>query len=96
MLPLIIAHGHVRGLVEEDIGSHEYGVGQQADPVSALSLSLFLELRHPLEFAVRRDAFEEPVELRVPRHLALYEEGALVLVDTAGEECCKQLPGIGI
>jgi hypothetical protein len=96
VLLLIIAHGHVRRLVEENICSHEDGVGQQANPVSALSLSLFFELRHSLEFTVRGDAFEEPVELRVPWHLTLYEKGASVLVYTACEKRSKQLPGVGI
>jgi len=96
MLPLIITDGHVRRLVEEDVGGHEYWVGQQANPVGALSLSLFFELRHPLELTIRCDTFEEPIELRVPRHLTLYEKGASVLVDTTGEKRSEQLPSIGL
>src|SRR3954447_15822629 len=53
VLALVVAHGHLVGLVDEDVGGHQDRVGEQAHRGAgrAVALALVLELRHPARLA---------------------------------------------
>ena len=85
MLLLILAHGHEVGLVEQDIGGHEGGVGKEAgiDIVGVLG-GFVLKLGHAGELAEHGVAVQHPCKLAVGRHMGLDKEDALLRVKTAG------------
>lgn len=87
MLPLVFAHRNAVRLVQEDVGSLEDGVGEQADArvVRALLLCLVLELRHPAGLAHTGDAVQHPGELGVFGNLRLDKEGAFLHVHSPGD-----------
>ena len=86
VLHLVLADGHDRGLVEEDVGAHEHRVGEEPGRDEVLALALVLELRHAAEIAHRSDGGEVPGELGVLAHVALDEQRRLLGVDAAGDE----------
>jgi hypothetical protein len=83
---VVLAHGHERRVVEQDVGRLQDRVAQQARGHRLLPRRLVLELRHPLEVAQRSHGVEDPGELRVLGHLGLDEEGRPLGVDPCGEE----------
>ena len=85
MLLLVFADGHVRRLVEENVGRHQHGVGVKAEPgVLPLFPGLFLELRHPVEPAERRQTAQKPGQLGMRADSALVEDDAALGIDAGG------------
>ena len=91
VLALVIAHGHQRGVVEEDVRRHQDRIGEQPDPDRLLRPRLVLELRHPPQLAHGRGALEEPGQAWMLGDMALEEEGAPVRVETRGQEQGRSL-----
>ena len=82
MLLLVLAHGHPRRLVEEDVRGHEIGIGVKADSgVVAPLARLLLELRHAVEPAEPGDAVEYPGQFGVTGDPALVEDDTVLRVD---------------
>ena len=50
---LVVADGHLVGVVEEDVGGHEHRVVEQPDAHRLLALGLLLELGHAPQLAER-------------------------------------------
>ena len=78
VLALVVADRYLLGVVQQDVGRHQDGIVEQADTDRLLPLPAFgrllLELRHASQLTEGRDAVEDPCELRVRAHVALYEE----------------------
>ena len=53
VLALVVADGHLVGVVEEDVGGHQHRVVEQPDAHRLLALGLLLELRHAPQLAER-------------------------------------------
>ena len=86
MLLLVIANGNVRGLVDQNVGGLEHGVGEQPDARAVLVLTRFLlELGHPVEPAHPRGALKDPGKLGVRRDRTLREQDRTLGVDPAGD-----------
>ena len=86
VLALVVAHRDRRCVVQEDVGRHEAGVGEEPDPDRLLPLALVLELGHAPELAHGGGALEQPGEPGVLWHVALNEQGAAVRVEPDCEE----------
>ena len=86
MLLLILSHRHQIRLVQQDIRSHQAGVGKQAavDVVRVLG-RLILELGHPAQLTEHGVALQNPAQLRVLVHMALDEQGVLLRIQAAGD-----------
>ena len=95
VLTLVVAHRHRRGVVEEDVGRHEDGIGEEPDPDGLLALPLVLELGHAPQLAHRRRALEQPGEPGVLGHLALDEERGPVGVEADGEQVESGIERVG-
>ncbi len=86
MLLLVIADRHMGGAVQQDVGSHKCGVGEQAyGSVFTVAAGLFLELGHPVEPAHARDAVEHPCQFGMLGNLALVEDDVLFRVDPGSQ-----------
>ena len=86
VLALIVAHGDPLGVVEEDVGRLEDGVGEEPDPHRLGLPALVLELRHPAQLPDGGRALEEPGQPGVLGHVALDEEGADVGIEADGQQ----------
>ena len=87
MLFLVLADRHVRCLVDQDVGGHQRGIGEQSErDILAVLAGLLLELRHAAHPAHAGHAIEDPGELRVFGHHRLVEDGLLVAVHAGREE----------
>ena len=87
MLLLIVAHGHVRGLVGQDVGRHERRIGEQPNrSVFPVLARFFLELRHTVQPTHPRDAIEDPSQFGVLDHGALREHGGTLRINAGGDE----------
>ena len=69
VLSLVVTDGNFLGVVEQDVGGLEGGVGEEAcrHEVRLLSGTFVLELRHAAQFAETDRAFHDPAELCVLR-----------------------------
>ena len=86
MLLLILAHGDIVGLIEQDIRRHQRRIGEEtAVDVLAVLGGLVLKLRHARELAEHRIAVQDPAELGVLRHVGLDEQRVLLGVQAAGD-----------
>jgi hypothetical protein len=66
VLFLVLADRHMGGAVEQDVGSHQARIGEQAERgVLAVLAGLVLELRHAVHPADAGDAVEDPGQLGV-------------------------------
>ena len=76
MLALVFANWHNLWLVEQDVGSLEDRVGEEADAcaVGARLLRLVFELGHAAGFTHSGDAIEHPGEFGVSGNMALDEK----------------------
>ena len=88
VLALILADGNVVGVVEQDVGCLESGIGEQSgrDEVGLALGRLVLELGHSAEFSVGDGAFHDPTQLGVLGNVALHEDGGDIGVETHGEK----------
>ena len=78
VLPLVVPHRHLVGVVEDDVGGHQHRVVEQAGRHALVPGRLVLELGHPLQPAHGRDAVQQPAPLGVCLHVALDEQRATV------------------
>ena len=94
MLLLILAHGHIVRLVEQDVSGHQAGVGEQTcvDVVGVLG-ALVLELGHPGQLPEHGVAAEHPAQLGVLGDMALDEQGVLFRIQAAGNVLRQLLHG---
>ena len=87
MLLLVLADGHVGGVIEQNVGGHQVRVdvepGRGVLPVLA---GLLLELGHAVQPADAGDAIEDPGKLGVAGHLALVEHDVAGGIDARGDE----------
>ena len=90
VLALVVAHRHLVGVVEEDVGGHQGGVGEQAAGDELGPARLVLELGHALQLADRGGALHQPGQLGVLGDVALHEQRADVGVEPDGEEQLRQ------
>ena len=82
MLFLVIADGHMGGIVQQHIGGLQHGIGEQRDAGAfAVLAGLVLELRHPVQPAHARGAVQQPLQLGMGGHTGLVEQGRLVRID---------------
>ena len=95
MLALVVAHRDGRGVVEEDVGRHQCGVGEERDACRLLSLSLVLELRHPPQLAHGDRALQQPGQSGVLGDVALDEEGATVGIEPDGQQVQGRIERVG-
>ena len=96
VLLLVLAHRHVGGLVDQDVGGLQHRVGVEADARALLVLAgLVLELGHPVEPAEPGHALEDPGQLGVRRHRRLREDDRLGRIDAGGEVGRGDLAGLG-
>ena len=86
MLFLVLTHGDVVGLVEQDVGGHEAGIGEEAavDVVGVFG-GLVLELGHTGKLAEHGIAVQHPAQLGVGGDVGLDEDGTLLRVQAAGD-----------
>ena len=86
VLALILADGNARRAVEQDVRGLQHRIREQAGvDVVGMMLGLVLELRHPLELAVRRHRRQHPRQLGVLGHRRLHEQRRAIGIDAAGE-----------
>ena len=84
VLLLVDADRHYVGLVEQDVGGHELGVGEKPRvDILRIFCTFILKLCHAGKLAVHRVAIEDPAELCMRGHVRLHEEGVLRLVEAA-------------
>ena len=85
MLLLVAANGHQVGLIEQDVSSHQGGIGEQArvDVVRILG-GLVFELGHAAQLAEHGIAIQHPAQLRVGGDVGLDEQDVLLRVQAAG------------
>ena len=76
VLALVVAHRDPLGVVEQDVGRHEHGIGEQPGPHRLLLAALVLELGHPAQLPEGGGALEQPRQPGVLGDVALDEQGA--------------------
>ena len=92
---LVLADGHERGLVDDDVGGLQDRVREQpVVDVVGLVLALLLVRRGALQPAHRGDRHEQPGELRVLGPVALDEQRAALRVEPEGEQRGGHLAGL--
>jgi hypothetical protein len=82
---LVLAHRHLVGAVDQDIGAHQQRIAEEAVGGQILVGQLFLLVlvgRHALQPAERRHHRHQQVQLGVLGHLGLDEQRRLVGIDT--------------
>ena len=86
VLLLVAAHGDEVGLVQQNIGGHQGGIGEQTavDVVGILG-GFVLELGHAGQFAEHGIAVQHPAQLRVGGDVGLDEQRILLGVQSAGD-----------
>ena len=93
VLALVVADGHLVGVVQQDVGGLQCRVGEQPardEPAGALG-GLLLELDHPRQLADADVALHQPRQLRVLDDVALHEHRGHVGVEADAEERRRQL-----
>ena len=94
MLLLVVPHRHMGGLVEQDVGGHQRGIGQKPErDVLGIFPRLVLELGHAVHPADPRDAVEDPRQFGVLDDLALVENDMGFGVDPRRDERRGDLAG---
>ena len=95
MLLLIRADGHHVALIEQNIGRHQRGIGEQAGvDVVGVPGGLVLELGHAGQFAHIGDAVEDPAQLGMAGNVALEINQALVGIKADGQEQTHDLQAV--
>ena len=94
MLLLVLTHRHIIRLVQEDIRSHQAGIGEQAAvDVVGVFCGLVFELGHSAQLTEHSVAVQYPAKLRVLVDMALNEQGILFRVKAAGDVLSQLLQG---
>ena len=87
MLGLVLPNGHQVGMVDQNIRSHQAGIGEQTAVYIVGVLGAFiLKLRHAAQFAKLGIAAQDPVQLGVGGHMALHKQQALLGVNAGGQQ----------
>lgn len=97
MLNLILSYGNVGCLVQQDIRGLQDGVGEQAEAEIlvihlcalrdvACSREFGLPRRHPIQFAKRRNAVENPRKFGMLGHLILMEDRTAMRIQPDSKE----------
>ncbi len=86
MLALVVSYRHFVRVVEEDVGGHEHGIGEQPCAHRLVAFALLLELGHAPKLAEARSALEQPAQACVLVHMALGEDDADLRVEPAREQ----------
>ena len=92
---LILAHRHLVGAVDQDVGTHQQRVAQKPVGGQILVGQLFLLVlvgRDPLQPALRRHHGHEQVQLGVLGHAGLDEDGRLGRIDACRQPVNDHLP----
>ena len=92
VLHLVFAHRHHRGVVGEDVGRHQDGIGEQAGVGRQAAGLLVFEGMAPLEQAHWRDGHQEPGELRHLRHVRLHEQDGPLRVEAQRHQVERRIP----
>ena len=97
VLQLVLAYGNVVGLVLQDVGSHEHGVGEEAgiDVVGVLA-SLVLEGNGLLEFAQIGMHIEQGVEFAGFGNVTLHIDHALLGIHTCSKVFGQDAADVGV
>ncbi len=86
MLFLVFTHRHLVGLIQQDICRHQHGIIEQTGvDVFRIARGFVFELSHTAQLAKIGVAVQRPAQLRVFRHVGLYEDGTFFRVDTTGQ-----------
>ena len=93
VLALVVAHRHLVGVVEEDVGGHERRVGEQPGRDELGLVGLVLELGHALQLAEGGRALHQPAPARCARDVALHEQRADVGVEAGGQAAAAPARG---
>jgi hypothetical protein len=92
MLLLVLADRHMRGAVEQNVGSHQARIGKQAERgVLTVLAGLVLELGHAVHPADAGDAIEYPGKLGMLHDARLVEHDVLLRIDAGGKERRRDL-----
>src|SRR3546814_15453062 len=76
MLLLIFAHGNMGRLVEQNVGSLQHGIDEQANAGTLAVLAcLVLELRHPIEPTHAPGALPKPAKFSMCGSTGLIQKG---------------------
>ena len=96
VLTLVVAHGDLLGVVEQDVSRHESRIGEQpgGDELGLAFVGLVLELGHPAQLAVGHHALHDPRQFGVFVYVALHENRRHIGVESDGEECRGELDGL--
>ena len=86
MLLLVRADGYDGCVEQQDIGSHQHGVGEETrvDVIGMLG-GLVLELGHAVELAHIGEAVQDPCQLRMAGNMALAVDDVLFGIQTGGD-----------
>ena len=94
MLLLVFTDGNQVSLIQQNVRSHERGVGEQtAVDVFGVLCALVLELGHTGQLAEHGVALQDPAQFAVLRNVALDEQSVLFGVQTAGDVLCQLVQG---
>jgi hypothetical protein len=95
VLLLVLAHRHVGGLVDQDVGGLQHRIGVEADAGALLVLAaLLLELGHAVQPAQAGHALEDPGQFGMLAHRRLREDGGLGRVEAGGQVGGGDLAGL--
>ena len=97
VLLLVFAHGHHVGVVEQNVGGHQHGVGEQAGvDVVGLAAHLLLEGGHALQFADIDIHGKQQRELAHLRHVALHVDGRLFGIEARRDILDEDIADVGL
>ena len=94
VLLLVLAHRHKVGVVEQDVGRLEHGIGKKAVIGGEPLLHLVLEAHGLLQPAHGRDRGEQPGQLGRLGHVRLDEERGLLRIQPQGQEIDEHVEDI--
>ena len=86
MLLLILAHGHEVRTIEQNVRSHQAGIGKQtAIDIFRIFRAFILKLRHSRQLAEHGVALEHPAQLSVLMDVGLNKQRVFLGIETAGD-----------
>src|SRR3546814_6035311 len=95
MLLLIFAHGNMGRLVEQNVGSLQHGIDEQANAGTLAVLAcLVLELRHAIEPTHARGAIQKPGKFSMGGHTGLIKKDGTIRIDPGGNKCGGHFPDV--